>query len=285
VVARAENKQPISSRDVNLPLPKSSFGGKLGQELETLRLAINSLRPIPTPNAIVTRTSSGTSILPVVRKGAADNRLKLLRVTNILEDTLECYSEAEAGNPDEPDYTVWKHFDLRVSTYSDYDGSAIDAFVNSNTYPGSPPHDELGEYSNQIYMKAGPDGSNVENCREVQQRYRLVYTLLQNPGLAGSGKSRSLIHEVVWPPYYGYNLSGYTNGSVPSDGGASFIYAAQDDTGAWHELLPARHWINVETLLGDAQVYAQDGADYGTVDGTWNGSMNGGSNYGLFPRT
>lgn len=285
MVARRTNQQPISSRDVNLPLPKSSFGGKLGQELETLRLAINSLRPIPTPGAIVTRTSGGTSIQPVARRSLSDKPLKILRVVNILDDTLECYSEPEEGNPDAPDYTVWKHFDLRVSTYADYDGAAIDAFWNSNTYPGYPPATELGEYTEQVYMAGGPDGSNVENCRAVQQRYRFVYAINANPGLADSGKSRSLIQEVVWPPYYGFNLSGYTEGSVPVSGGtASQIYAAQDESGAWHELLPARRWVNVETLLGDANVYSKDGTDFGSVDGTWNGSMSSGSNYGLFPR-
>jgi hypothetical protein len=79
VVARAENQQPISPRDVNLPLPKSSFGGKLGQELETLRLAINSLRPIPTPGAIVTRTSGGTSIQPSRRKSSTASFAELRR--------------------------------------------------------------------------------------------------------------------------------------------------------------------------------------------------------------
>lgn len=68
---------------MNFPLSKSSLGGRLGYELNRLAEAINSLRPISTPDTFTSLTTGGVSRTERRRKASASTvtEFKRLRVT------------------------------------------------------------------------------------------------------------------------------------------------------------------------------------------------------------
>jgi hypothetical protein len=75
---------------MNFPIYKSSFPGKLGQEFNRLVEAVNSLRPISTPDSFTSRTTGGVS--RTMRAGRKSQGLVTAELTTVREglDAVEC---------------------------------------------------------------------------------------------------------------------------------------------------------------------------------------------------
>ena len=231
------------------PCPVRPSGpGPLAEVVRWMEREIRALQPIPAPGELVSTGPRGVVRRPLNAGGAGGGGgapLKRLFIVNVLEDTLECSDEGDFTVT----HTVFKPWHLRVGSYAAYDGGVLTAFEDSNTWPGGAAGN-MGEYTLPYLMRAN-DGGLLDSPRAVQQRYQLRFS---SPlfALPPAPKQREYIHEAVWPPYYaldtgtggapgGYNGGGYD--SYPTD--SQMILAAQDNLGQWHEVLPARQWVDV----------------------------------------
>lgn len=259
-----------------MSLPQQSgFGGKLGRELNAILEELRSLRPVPGPGNLFGRSSMGTyRTNGGGSRSSAATTLTRLTVVNVLEDALECSDDLGVTVT----HTVMKPQPMRMSDaygYVGFDDSILDALESSNTWPWTTTVN--GEYTTPVFMRAGPDSSAIDTIRAVQQRYRLVYVPSGITPTLTDGRNRVLVQEMVWPPYYA--TGGAANGGAPGayNGGgfdsypleSTLVLAMQDDAGIWHEVLPARQWVDVNVIASEL-LTETDSGEYGRVTGTKN---------------
>ena len=251
------------------PCPvRPSGSGQLSEVVRWMEREIRALQPIGAPGVLTSSGPRGVVRRPLGggESGASPILTRML-VLNVLEDTLEC---SDTGG-DTVTHTVYKPWHLRVSDYAAFDDAVLDAFETSNTVPGG--NATIGEYAVPYLMRAGDDSGVLGSVRAVQQRYQLRYSSvdLSTPLPFGFGPKREVLQEAVWPPYY---VSGGTGGAPGSYNGGGYdlfpydsqwILAAQDNLGQWHEVVPSRQWVDVHSIIGDREVYVQDGYEFGRL--------------------
>lgn len=178
---------------MNFPLSKSSLGGKLGSELNRLAEAINSLRPISTPDTFTSRTTGGVSRTARQRGGVGANASEFRRLLVTREGWAAVEGEDEDGNlliVVKP-WAILAAMGINTVTSYEFAGHPLTAIRETDL--GTWPEEE------GFFLK----------IRNTDQ----------------TGEPNEYWHEMVWPPYIGAADS-VTSGCRAHAGAPAFYLVA-----------------------------------------------------------